>query len=99
VSASDSEDDARRKRRRQRKEEKRAERRARKEKEARRAERKKEKRDKEEEAGKGGAKTMIWDRDAVLGVGGKMLDDAKRASMIRDAAGLKDRFGSSGFSR
>lgn len=61
------------------------------EKERKRKEEKK-KRLKEEE-GKGNAKTMIWDRDSTMSVGGKLMDEKARAKTIRDAAGLSDRFG------
>ncbi|CAD6963118.1 unnamed protein product [Tilletia laevis] len=57
----------------------------------------------EEEAKKeagptGMSKTMLWDREKVLGVGARALDEKGKADAIRDAIGLKDRFagGSSG---
>lgn len=37
---------------------------------------------------------MIWDRDAALSVGGKLMDEKKRGKMMADASALGDRFGS-----
>ncbi|KAN0060808.1 hypothetical protein ACQY0O_007467 [Thecaphora frezii] len=37
---------------------------------------------------------VIWDRDAALGVGGKLMDEKSRGRMIQDAAALGSRFGS-----
>lgn len=38
---------------------------------------------------------VIWDREKMLGVGGKFLSDHERAQKIKDARGLNDRFGHS----
>jgi len=35
----------------------------------------------------------IWDRDRDMGVGGRLMDDASRKKLIKDARGLGDRFG------
>ncbi|GAC93882.1 hypothetical protein PHSY_001449 [Pseudozyma hubeiensis SY62] len=40
------------------------------------------------------AAPMIWDRDAALSVGGRLMDEAKRGKMMADANSLGDRFGS-----
>ncbi len=37
---------------------------------------------------------MIWDRDAALSIGGRLMDEKKRGKMIADANALGDRFGS-----
>jgi len=36
----------------------------------------------------------IWDRDRDMSLGGRLMDDASRAKMIKDAKSLGDRFGS-----
>lgn len=40
------------------------------------------------------AAPMIWDRDAALSVGGRLMDEKKRGKMVADANALGDRFGS-----
>ncbi|PWN22333.1 hypothetical protein BCV69DRAFT_311144 [Microstroma glucosiphilum] len=51
--------------------------------------------EKEKETGKGGASTMIWDRDRAMSFIPTM-DEKKKAKLLNDARGLGDRFGSSG---
>lgn len=51
--------------------------------------------EKEKETGKGGASTMIWDRDRAMSFI-PMMDEKKKAKLLNDARGLGDRFGSSG---
>lgn len=41
---------------------------------------------------------MVWDRDAALSVGGRLMSEKKRTDAIKSAAGLSDRFGNSGTS-
>ncbi|EIW66960.1 hypothetical protein TREMEDRAFT_34237 [Tremella mesenterica DSM 1558] len=38
---------------------------------------------------------VIWDREKMLGVGGRLLSESERAQKIKDAKGLNDRFGHS----
>lgn len=59
-----------------------------KEKRARRGER-----EREEKGEKKGAPMMVWDREAAMSVGGKLMDDQKRMDTIRSAASLGSRFG------
>ena len=40
------------------------------------------------------AAPMIWDRDAALSVGGRLMDEKKRGKIMADANALGDRFGS-----
>ncbi|CDW98751.1 hypothetical protein [Sporisorium scitamineum] len=40
------------------------------------------------------AAPMIWDRDAALSFGGRLMDEKKRGKMMADANALGDRFGS-----
>lgn len=40
------------------------------------------------------AAPMIWDRDAALSIGGRLMDEKKRGKMLADANALGDRFGS-----
>ncbi|KDQ17578.1 hypothetical protein BOTBODRAFT_29754 [Botryobasidium botryosum FD-172 SS1] len=42
---------------------------------------------------KDNAPPAIWDRDRDMGVGGRLMDDASRKKLIKDARGLGDRFG------
>lgn len=35
----------------------------------------------------------IWDRDRDMGVGGRLMDDEKRADIVRNAKDLGGRFG------
>jgi hypothetical protein len=37
---------------------------------------------------------MVWDREAALSVGGRLMDERKRMDVIKGAASLNDRFGS-----
>jgi hypothetical protein len=41
----------------------------------------------------GGEFKALWDRDRDMGSGGKLMDDKTRSRIIKDSAGLKDRFG------
>ncbi|GAA6038421.1 hypothetical protein JCM8097_007640 [Rhodosporidiobolus ruineniae] len=43
------------------------------------------------------APTAIWDRDRDLGHGGRVMDDGKRASIIKNAKGLGGRFSGGGY--
>lgn len=54
----------------------------------------KKKKQREEETGKGGASTMIWDREKAMSFI-PLMDEAKRNKALRDARGLGDRFGGS----
>ncbi|KAG6848114.1 hypothetical protein H0H87_004082, partial [Tephrocybe sp. NHM501043] len=36
----------------------------------------------------------IWDHSRDMSLGGRLMDDSKRAKLIREAQGLGDRFGS-----
>ncbi|KAK0562957.1 hypothetical protein OC861_005047 [Tilletia horrida] len=47
----------------------------------------------------GMSKTMIWDREKVMGVGSKVMDERGKAQAIRDAIGLRDRFAGGSGSR
>ena len=38
---------------------------------------------------------VVWDRDTMMGVSGKMMGEKDRSSLIKDARGLNDRFGHS----
>lgn len=38
---------------------------------------------------------IVWDRDTMMGVSGKMMGEKDRSSLIKDARGLNDRFGHS----
>jgi hypothetical protein len=38
---------------------------------------------------------VIWDRDSMLGVKGKLMEEKDRSSLVRDARALNDRFGHS----
>ncbi|SNX85907.1 uncharacterized protein MEPE_04616 [Melanopsichium pennsylvanicum] len=40
------------------------------------------------------AAPMIWDREAALSVGGRLMDEKKRRNLIADSNALGDRFGS-----
>ena len=51
-------------------------------------------RERREEGEKTGAPMMVWDREAALSVGGKLMDTQKRMDTIRSASGLGNRFGS-----
>lgn len=45
---------------------------------------------------------MVWDHDAAMSVGGRLMGEKQRMDAIRSAAGLSDRFsggGSTGGSR
>ncbi|CBQ73826.1 conserved hypothetical protein [Sporisorium reilianum SRZ2] len=53
----------------------------------------KEREEEEVRSGKAAA-PMIWDRDAALSVGGRLMDEKKRGKMMADANALGDRFGS-----
>ncbi|ETS61924.1 hypothetical protein PaG_04036 [Moesziomyces aphidis] len=44
-------------------------------------------------AGKAAA-PMLWDRDAALSIGGRLMDEKKRGKLMADASALGDRFGS-----
>ncbi|GAK65657.1 uncharacterized protein PAN0_009c3875 [Moesziomyces antarcticus] len=44
-------------------------------------------------AGKAAA-PMLWDRDAALSIGGRLMDEKQRGKLIADASALGDRFGS-----
>ncbi|SYW82314.1 uncharacterized protein UBRO2_04436 [Ustilago bromivora] len=59
-------------------------------------ERKKSRKQREEEEVREGkaAAPLIWDREAALSIGGKLMDEKKRGKMIADANALGDRFGS-----
>jgi hypothetical protein len=39
----------------------------------------------------------IWDRDRDMSVGGRLMDDAKRADAVRSAKDLGGRFGGGSF--
>jgi hypothetical protein len=82
---SDSEDQRRDHDREQRRKEKRKE---------REREEEKEKEKEREKGEKTGAPMMVWDREAALSVGGKLMDTQKRMDTIRSASGLGSRFGS-----
>ncbi|GAA5823792.1 hypothetical protein JCM11251_003295 [Rhodosporidiobolus azoricus] len=43
------------------------------------------------------APTMIWDRDRDMGMGGRVMDDGKRSSIIKNAKGLGGRFSGGGY--
>ncbi|KAG6823283.1 hypothetical protein H0H87_001442, partial [Tephrocybe sp. NHM501043] len=51
-----------------------------------------------EASGKGAEKDKddlgIWDHSRDMSLGGRLMDDSKRAKLIREAQGLGDRFGS-----
>lgn len=59
-------------------------------------ERKKSRKEREEQNVREGkmAAPMIWDREAALSIGGRLIDEKKRGKMIADANALGDRFGS-----
>ena len=63
-----------------------------KEREREKKEKRREKR-KEEKGEKKGAPMMVWDREAAMSVGGKLMDDQKRMDTIRSSASLGSRFG------
>lgn len=65
----------------------------RKEKEREKKKKRKE-REREEKEEKKGAPMMVWDREAAMSMGGKLMDNQKRTETIRSAAGLGNRFGS-----
>lgn len=46
-------------------------------------------------APKGKQAPVVWDRDTMMGVTGKMMGEKDRSSLIKDARGLNDRFGHS----
>ncbi|GAA6000718.1 GPALPP motifs-containing protein 1 [Rhodotorula paludigena] len=43
------------------------------------------------------APTQIWDRDSMMGVGGRLMDDGQRANAIKNAKGLGGRFSGGSF--
>lgn len=40
---------------------------------------------------------VVWDHDAMMGLGGKLMGEKQKADMIRDAKGLGGRFGGGSF--
>ncbi|GAA5889191.1 hypothetical protein JCM6882_000671 [Rhodosporidiobolus microsporus] len=52
---------------------------------------------KSKEEGDDRAPTAIWDRDRDLGMGGRVMDDGKRSSIIKNAKGLGGRFSGGGY--
>jgi len=38
---------------------------------------------------------VVWDRDTMMGVSGKLMGEKDRSSLIKDARALNDRFGHS----
>ncbi|GAA5863726.1 hypothetical protein JCM3774_001229 [Rhodotorula dairenensis] len=43
------------------------------------------------------APTAIWDRDRDMSVGGRLMDDSQRSSVVKNAKGLGGRFGGGSF--